>query len=88
MNIQLALRLLECGLDMPKNEPSKTFGGVSFIAIPAVKTKLLVGMNWGPTKTAAQKEANKRANWQLVTVSPFDFTLSPLAAPNAAKDTE
>ena len=45
---------------------------------------------WGPTKTAAQKEANKRANWRFVTVSPFDFTLSPLtlAAPSAAKDAE
>ena len=45
-NIPLALRLIACGLDMPRNEPSKTFGGVPFIAIPAVKTKLLVGMNW------------------------------------------
>ena len=42
---------------------------------------------WGPTKTAAQKEANTRANWRFVTISPFDFKLSPLAAPNAAKDT-
>ena len=45
-NIPLALRLIACGLDMPRNEPSKTFGGVPFIAIPAVKTKLLVGMDW------------------------------------------